>query len=78
MVVSRGRGEESDRERGEEGKTDRGCIIGGEVLPAHGVPTAHESAAFGIDVEGDKLAAARLLQVGKSTPYRKLKKFGIS
>lgn len=27
--------------------------------------------------EGDKLAAARLLQVGKSTLYRKLKKFGI-
>ena len=28
--------------------------------------------------DGDKLAAARLLQVGKSTLYRKLKKFGIS
>ena len=27
---------------------------------------------------GDKLAAARLLQVGKSTLYRKLKKFGIT
>jgi DNA-binding NtrC family response regulator len=27
---------------------------------------------------GDKLAAARLLEVGKSTLYRKLKKFGIS
>ena len=29
------------------------------------------------DVEGDKLAAARLLKVGKSTLYRKLKRFGI-
>jgi two-component system response regulator HydG len=29
------------------------------------------------DVEGDKLAAARLLRVGKSTLYRKLKRFGI-
>lgn len=28
-------------------------------------------------VEGDKLAAARLLKVGKSTLYRKLKRFGI-
>lgn len=28
--------------------------------------------------DGDKLAAARLLRVGKSTLYRKLKKFGIS
>jgi two-component system response regulator HydG len=27
---------------------------------------------------GDKLAAARLLKVGKSTLYRKLKRFGIS
>ncbi len=29
-------------------------------------------------VEGDKLAAARLLKVGKSTLYRKLKRFGIN
>ena len=29
------------------------------------------------DVEGDKLAAARLLKGGKSTLYRKLKRFGI-
>lgn len=30
------------------------------------------------EVEGDKLAAARLLNVGKSTLYRKLKRFGIT
>ena len=29
-------------------------------------------------VGGDKLAAARLLKVGKSTLYRKLKRLGIS
>jgi two-component system response regulator HydG len=28
-------------------------------------------------VRGDKLAAAKLLKVGKSTLYRKLKQFGI-
>jgi two-component system response regulator HydG len=27
---------------------------------------------------GDKLAAARLLKVGKSTLYRKLKRYGIA
>ena len=27
---------------------------------------------------GDKLAAARLLKVGKSTLYRKLKRYGIT
>jgi len=28
-------------------------------------------------VNGDKLAAAKLLKLGKSTMYRKLKRFGI-
>ena len=30
------------------------------------------------ETHGDKLAAARLLKVGKSTLYRKLKRFGIT